>query len=960
MDTGGKILSLRYVARLIALAVACLLPFSAQAAFMHDSRLDWYTLHSPHFHLHYHEGLEEMARETLSLAEAVHKKLSKDLQWTPAEPVNLVLTDEFDLSNGMASPLPSNWIMLFTTPPDDLNSLEDYASWMELLLIHEYTHILHLDKVRGAPSTLQNVFGRLPLLFPNVYQPTWMVEGYATYIETDKKRGVGRGQSSLYDAMMRAELLHGLKPIRQVNQPLASWPSGTAYYLYGVHFYQFLEHTYGKSRIQGLIENYSDNILPFFINNNASLVLGKDLSDLWDDFEKYLEQKYRPQINKIKKQGLVEGKQLSTDGYFTSQLKVLPDGRAYYISYNGERHTALMMIDQAGEIHRLRNVNFGTRIDVHPKAGVLLIQPERCHNGPIYYDLYRVDLDGGDLDQLTDCARYRNAAWSPDGRQILAVHNKAGKNELHLLEMAQDRKTVLWSGVQWDVVGALDWSPDGKQVVAQVWRNKSGWNLEQFDLQTRRWTKLTQDAAIEGHPQYTPDGKAVVFTSEHGGVYNIRRRNLATGKVETLTNVLTGALSPGISTKGELFYLGYTGEGLDVFKLASTEQKITTLPAAQKGPTGQALFTPEKFDAGQSEAYSAWNSLKPRWWFPHLLIDNDRDEFGAMTAGWDSLLQHLYAIDVAYDSSNSLWLGNFQYVYDGWYPMIKYETSIDHTFSYDRFDNRQRIRRAYSQILEVVFPLLSMDSSWTLNFAAIKDNGKDERVAPGLLANPSTIDNVAGIALVYDSTESHIKSISRTSGRDVTLVAEDSDAIGESDYTGKTYLGDWKEFFRLGGEHVLAFRYAEGKGSGDSRPFRLGGIKDDGNSYSLIADPISGSPFNRRRFSLRGYKEGLPHLSGQRMRLASLEYRFPITRIERGFMAPPLGIHQLHTTLFYEAGSAWDTGNDPDEYYRSAGIEFNTDATFFYFATLQIAVGYAKGLDLGGEERWYLRLGSAF
>ncbi|MDH5409384.1 MAG: hypothetical protein OEY00_12300, partial [Gammaproteobacteria bacterium] len=718
--------------------------------------------------------------------------------------------------------------------------------------------------------------------------------------------------------------------------------------------------TYGKSRIQGLLENYSDNLFPFFINSNAVQVLGKELDDLWYDFEKYLAKKYKPQIEKIKSQGLREGKRLSSEGYLSSQLKVLPDGRVYYVSYNGKRHTALMMIDQQGEVHRLRNVNFGTRIDVHPTAGVLLIQPERCHNGPIYYDLYRVDLEGDDLDQLTDCGRYRNAAWSPDGKDVIAVHNKAGKNELHLINIEKERKTVLWQGVQWDVIGAMDWSPKGDKVVAQVWRNKAGWNLELFDVQNRRWQKLSNDSAIQAHPQYTADGKAIIFSSEHGGVYNIRRHELASGQTVTLTNVLTGAVSPGLSSKGDLFYLGYSGEGLDVYQLASNEQGQSLLPPARKGPTATALFTPEKFDAGKSESYSAWDSLKPRWWFPHLFIGPDRTEVGAVTAGWDSLLQHLYSIDIAYDASNEQGLGMFQYIYDGFYPLIKYETSIEHNFSYDNKDNLRRIRRQYSQIFEVVFPLLSMDSSWTLNFGAISNKGKDIEVASGVAASPSTVDNIAGVALVYDSTEYHSKSISRTSGRDVTLIAEDSDAIGESDYVGKTYIGDWKEFFRLGGEHVLAFRYAEGKGSGNSRPFTLGGHKDDSSSFSAIMDPIYNSPFNRRQFSLRGYPEGLPHLTGQRMRLASLEYRFPITRIERGFMAPPIGVHQLHTTLFYEAGTTWDIDSDPEEYYRSAGLEFFTDTVLFYYLPLKIGIGYAKGLDLGGEEQVYLRLGSAF
>lgn len=829
----------------IGFLLFCLLPGHVLGGFTHDSRLDWYTIHSPHFHLHYHDGLEEMARETLSLAERIHERLSKRIDWVPQEPVNLVLTDEYDFSNGMATPFPSNWIMLFATPPDDLLTLEDHAGWMELLLTHEYTHILHLDKARRGPAWLRTIFGRNFLLFPNLFQPRWMIEGYATYIETDKKRGIGRGQSSMFDSMMRTEVLNGIKPIHQINQPMASWPTGTAAYLYGVHFYQFLEETYGAKKIDALIENYSGNILPFFINSNTEDIYYKDLPILWDEFEAYLEKKYRPQIDAVKNKGVIAGKRLSTDGYFTGPLRVLPDGRAYYIAYNGEQHAGLMMIDPQGEIHRLREVNFGTRLDVHPEAGVLLIQPERCHNAAVYYDIYHVDLEGDDLEQLTDCARYRNAAWSADGKQIIAVHNKAGKNELHLLGNDGQLKNVMWRGKQWEVVGALDTSPDGQELVAAVWRNKTGWNLEQFNLKNNKWSLVTRDSAIEGHPQYSPDGTAILFTSEHGGIYNIRRKELRTDRTVTLTNVISGAVSPAESRTGDIYYLGYTGDGLDVFKLSKAQHGNDSLPAVAKGPTGQASPLPEKYTAGPAESYSAWDSMRPRWWFPHIILDEGRTELGLVTGGSDSLLQHLYAVDLAYDTDNSWSLGSFQYIYDGWYPLIKFEAERVHNFTIDGNDVKQRVRRTNSQMVEIVFPLLSMDSSWSLNFAAFKERNKDIWWKDGLSPYRTTTDNVLGMALVYDSTEHHIKSVSRSSGREVNLVMEDSDEIEGSDFKGRVYLGDWREFIRLGGEHVLAMRYAEGKGTDTTRSFRLGGIKDDGGSFSSIANPVFGTPFNR-------------------------------------------------------------------------------------------------------------------
>ena len=946
--------------RLTVLSLLCLLSNNVVAGYSHDSSLDWYTIHSPHFHLHYHDGLEEMARETLSLAESVHTKLSVQLDWIPEEPVNLVLTDEYDFSNGMATPFPSNWMMLYVSPPDDLLSLEDHASWMELLLTHEYTHILHLDKARQFPESLRSIFGRNFLLFPNMFQPRWMIEGYATYIETDEKRGIGRGQSSMYDAMMRAEVLNGIKPLRQVNQPMATWPVGTTAYLYGVDFYQFLAATYGEDKIDALIENYSDNILPFFINSNAKKIYSKDLSILWDEFETYLDKKYRPQIDAVKNKGVIEGERLTTDGYFTGPLRVLPDGRSYYISYNGERHASLMMIDQKGAIHQLREVNFGTRLDVHPEAGVLLLQPELCHNAAIYYDIYRVDLEGDEIEQLTECARYRNASWSANGRQIIAIQNKTGKNELHVLDLEGQVKNTLWKGKPWEVVGALDASPDGQKLVASVWRLKTGWNLEQFNLKNKTWRLLTSDTAIEGHPQYSPDGNSILYTSEHGGVYNIRRMDIDTGSTVSLTNVITSAVSPAESDNGDIYYLGYTADGLDVFKLDKARQINEPLLAAVSGPSGQPAPPLESFDAKPAEPYSAWDSLRPRWWFPHIFIDDARSELGIVTGGSDSLLQHLYAIDVAYDTDNDLSLGSFQYIYDGWYPLIKFEAEREHDFTLNEFDLKERVRRTDTQMMEVVFPLLSMDSKWSFNIGLFKARSEDIWWASGLSPYGSYTDNVLGVALLYDSTEHHIKSISRTSGRELNLVVEDSDEITGSDFSGRVYLGDWREFFQLAGEHVLALRYVEAKGEDMTRAFHLGGVQDDSNSISNIVNPVFDTPFNHRQFSLRGYPEGLPHLRGQRMRLGSIEYRLPITRIERGFMAPPLGIDQLHATIFYDAGSAWDAGSDPEEYYRSTGIELNVDTVLFYYLPIQLTAGYAKGLDLGGESEWYLQLGASF
>ena len=109
----------RFAALLIA---ACVLAFgrSARAG---DPYLDWYTLETPRFRVHYHSGLERVAQRVANLAEAIHARLSPQLDWTPTELTQIVVTDYTDAANGSATALPYNAIRLFVSSPDDMSVL---------------------------------------------------------------------------------------------------------------------------------------------------------------------------------------------------------------------------------------------------------------------------------------------------------------------------------------------------------------------------------------------------------------------------------------------------------------------------------------------------------------------------------------------------------------------------------------------------------------------------------------------------------------------------------------------------------------------------------------------------------------------------------------------------------------------------------------------------------------------
>lgn len=945
--------------RSVVVLLCTLWGFTARAGVSHDPALTWRTLYSANFRVHFHDGEEALARRAIATAERVHAQLVPVIGWQPEEPVDIVLSDRADISNGYASFFPSDRMTILVTPPNEVSGLEDHGGWLDTVLTHEYTHILHLDKATRAPAFLRRIFGRNFLLFPNALQPVWLIEGLATWHETDRARGIGRGQSSYFDMYMRMEVANGVKPVRQINQHIATWPGGVTPYLYGVVFHNFIAERYSEDHIKKLVDNYSDNWFPYRVNSNSRQVLGSTLPGLWPRFEQFLTERHGTRLDAIRRAGVVGGTRVTRDGYYGGAARVLADGDLVYVRMDGSSEPSLLRRSADGRIRWRRDIHAGAHLSVHARAGVLLAQPEMHRNANYFYDLYRVDLDSGHARRLTRAARYRYGAWNPDATRILAVHNEGGKHALHLLDETGKRLEVVWAGEDDVVFADPDWSPDGASVVMAAWRPRSGWNLERFHLAGRRVETLTHDSAIEVQPQFTPDGKAVLFSSDHGGVYNLRRLDLASGKVSTLSNVEGGAFHPSQGqVDGPVYYTGYHAAGFDIFRLDAPPSLPT--PAAVVKPSAVVAKTDAVPEGLKVSDYSPYNGLRPRWWLPRLAIGRRVAEIGAITSGWDPLLRHIYYVDAAYDVRNQWFAGSVDYIYDRFYPTFKLHASRYSSEELDINDEAARVTASDSFRAEIVLPFLQYRRDFTAHAAAYKVRDTDGWTELGIAPLADRTDNVLGYSFVYDSTRRYPLSISRSRGIHLSATVETSDAIAGSDYSGEVYTLDGRAFVPLLGEHVLALRLAGGWGTASPRAFRLGG------SLSAIAPPLPldtallNSPFNQREFALRGYDSGEAGLTGRRMVLAAAEWRFPIARIERGFMAPPIGIHQVYGSLFAETGDAWDAGRSPGDYSSGAGIEANAEVNLFYSLLFHLRLGYAHGFASNGSDQVYLQVGSSF
>ncbi|MBT7408325.1 MAG: hypothetical protein HN826_01355 [Methylococcales bacterium] len=941
----------------------------ALSALFHSSGLDWKTHESKHFSVHFYPEEEDIAKKVTAIAEDRYQILTRYFSWIPETKTDIVISDEVDFANGSASPIPRNTINLYVSKPNHAYQFS-YHDWMTLLITHELTHIIHLDMARRAPHFLRKVLGRFILLFPNALQPSWFVEGLATYQETSQQHQFGRGQSAYFNMLMRIEVKNGIKSLSQLNIPFDQWPGRQSIYLYGYFFYEFIEQKYGEKKLKHFINHYSQYLIPFRINNNSKKVLGKNLKVIWKEFENYLSNKFQPQLDSIAIKHN-NGQKLSHSGYYSGNSVALTDGTLYYIENDGFTQARIMKrLPNQAKAEFVTTLLKGQLSDIHADNGLLISQQERCDNTYIYKDLYVLPPNSTKLKQLTHCGRYVFASWSPDGKQIIAVHHHLGQNQLHLLSSDGKLVETLWQGKNDTSVLQPDWSPDGQNIVASVWRKNSRWNLEEFSLINRQWSQLTHDQVTKSHPHYSNNNQTILFSAAYNGIPNLYQFNKQSSQITQISNVIGGAFQPiQANLKMPIYYTGYDQTGFNLYQLdkpintpVTTSQQIIPQGDQFRSSRGVAQLsfnnkgkTPvyQINSPFKTSSYSAYSELIPSYWLPAAISSESMIAIGAQTSGNDPLKRHSYQLLTLFESYSKEIMGSIDYFYDRFWPSLhlNYYRDIDNFLSSDNDKDSLIVSRATDDFLaELIFPFLTEQRRLTFNLAIAQNRASDVFRKTANIGIKTKNDQLLGAALIYKSTQSYPLSSFLKDGRHLTLMAENSDILN-SDFTGDTYTFIWDEYVGISQDQLLKVHFATGWGTDSPNPFILGG--------TFLLNPTShfSAPFNERNYPIRGYRQGLSALQGRRMMQASLQYHFPLATINRTIMAPPIGINKITANIFIDSGGVWQTGGSPDKFFTGVGTEINIESTLFYLLPITIRIGVAHGLDSLGEDQWYIRLG---
>lgn len=972
----------------------------------------WRTIETAHFRVTFPESLEALGRRAAVVAEDARGRLEAAFLDAPAERIELILTDHVDASNGFASVAPRPRIVVYARPPVDGRALSHYDDWLDLVVVHELAHVIHLDRTGGLGRLLRGVFGRVPStwpFFPGLAAPRWVVEGLATWYESALTEA-GRVHGTEFAMYLRAAALEGrLEPIGPASGETAAWPGGQRPYLYGSLFFEWLLERHGEDRMAAFVEALAGQWIPYRLNAAARSAFGVTFDAEWDAWTDDRTARARALADSVaaRSPDLPRPERLTEGAREGLHARVSPDGtRLAYARADGRSDSRIVIRERDGGGETSVRTNGGAVFDWRPDGG--LVFQQFGFDGPwrIWSDLYLRE-PGGAVRRVTRDARLDHPASDPDGRTAVAVRTGPGHTDLVRVDLGGGAVSVIAEGsdsVHWAFPAV---SPDGRWVAASRWTPAALFEPVVVDARTGAVVlRLEAGASVDLAPAWSPDGSTVVFSSDRSGIPNLYARSVdpgagRMGPLRQVTDLATGAAFPSVSPDGRWLHLSlYGADGWEVARLPWAPDRWRDPVTARAAPGGgdvRMRVGPSALDTLAVAPYRAWKTLRPRYWEP-LVLDDVRSGgrsvigpfVGAATTVSDAVDRHTLAAAVAVGVQRGRVDAGASYTWAGWgNPLASLTASQgwDAGGPFSVGDGRrvfieERERRAS---LGLTFlrsrwrssSALTASVGWLQEDRALLDADDLEPSEDLRLRTPSSRLGDLRLSLSHSTARGHALSLSPERGvslfvqgrtRPQISLADSSRGVVGADRSVDEVVGQGRAYasFRAWGwtDHVVALRIAGGRAVGPGADAFWYDVGDAaGRPEGITGLELFGG--RGLFFPVRGFDDG--DRSGTRAWSASVEWRFPLWWARWAPGLVPLHVERVHGAVFADAGNAWGPGlpvpgydNPQREALSSVGAELRIDADLFFTVPLAVRVGVAAPLVGDQGPRAYLRLGPSF
>ena len=1006
------------------LSVAVLVPSELFAAGPYDPDVEYLSIETPRFEVVAPSGYENIAIRAGKIAEAALTDMEKRYGYKLSGRTTIIVNDQTDYANGSARIYPSKVITIYVTAPTEVSGLEDYDDWLQAVIVHEISHILHLDMAFGLPWVGRLLFGKWVAM--NQYAAAWFTEGLAVYEETVSS-GSGRGRSSLVEMFIRTAALSDAFPnIDQAFRGFTNWPFANVAYFFGGRFQQHLADKHGEEKLMHFHRAYASTPVPYISWLAAYIAFGSTIESEWEEFKTAMTTTATRTANKLRQSSLpvTQPTRLTNYGGQVLGPQFTPDGSSLVYS------TSSLVDGPRVRLLNLKTLEEDVLLEDTLSKAISLTADGRSfffqqtHINQRFYShnsILRYDFDSNSSRRLepgpahkaeflapSGLMRARDPDISKDGKRIVFVQTPYGSNRLVLAWLESDGTTLnpkVIVAAQPDVQFSNPrFSPNGKEIV--VSRFKGGRrDIIIYDLSGNVVEKVTSDRALDIDPCWSNDGQWIVFSSDRTGIYNLYAYERGTKTFRQLTNLITGAFQPNLSPNAnKLVFRGYTKDGFDVFMMDYSFEDATTVkilpepevefdnrvrqgpplradvvkrppPSASYKTSRDSLVLP---DGWALKPYSAATTLLPfndNWNVLPSLFFTENNIVGQVSHfGTDAMQTQSYLLWATYEQASNFVGGGATYVNDQLFPTFSLSARRS-VRTYSLFDQADGfIGRFFEQIHLAQFgTTVPVRQRHALGFSfSYEERTSLASNSEGFANYPNSLPALGNYGRVrmgytYQNLRAFPHSISRERGWSAAVSFDAlSRALG-SDYEQFMLHAEIRGYLSLPysprwlKNHVIATRVAVG----------LSGGPDLADSFRLggVGGQSAISTTTQNFFPLRGLR--IASQNGPGLLTGTLEYRAPILRVERGFATIPFVFRMIHAAVFADYGQVLTSENldnlslaDLKSGNISVGAEIRSDILLFWALNLRLRAGYAQLLQTENaiidDSGFFFQIGSTF
>jgi Tol biopolymer transport system component len=587
-----------------------------------NNHLDWKTVESDHFLIHFQVGNQESALAISAIAEEIYGPVTSLYDYAPSEKTSIVLRDREDISNGAAYYFDNKidiWLPSLDTP------FRGTHSWYSNVIMHEFTHIIQLgasmNRNRKIPAiylqwlTYEDIRrpdvlygfpkGIVTLPLSTVRIPAWFAEGTAQY---QREHIYHDFWDTHRDMLLRTRILSGTQLGYTEMGTFSSKTSLERELVYnqGFSFTNYLADQFGEAVIADITHQSAMMNNGNFANAIES-VTNISADSLYSDWLESKRKQYNLQTSAFTE---TNSSPIEEKGSYNLYPFINRNGdRIAYISdqYDGSGITKLVikdLISEAEETLTLGRSNFSSSSGraghsiSHPYSAIELhrvrnrfsmsddgqqaIYSHRNLNasGELYEDLFIAELGSESIRQITNNARISDPVWNFDHSPIVAVQQQDGRQNVVFVDDESGHIEQVTEFPLGTTVYSPVWTSDKSEIVFSA-ATRGNRDLYALDAESRSLRPILVHRDIDiRDPFIDKNNGDIYFSSDKTGIFNIYRTDKNFTGIEQITNVSGGAFMPFVHDES-LYYSEFQHDGYKIRKLMLVNRDGSKFPAAE-------------------------------------------------------------------------------------------------------------------------------------------------------------------------------------------------------------------------------------------------------------------------------------------------------------------------------------------------------------------------------------------